>query len=484
MKRLCRILLIVIFAVSLSPAQTADAARIARGPVLGSPSPTSVAFWLQTSVPTTVRVKAAAVDVPDVEVFSPWLVLGPESRLAGIIVLEGLEPATQYRYSFETSDETIWSPDQAIFKTPPPPGTPTRVVMAAGSGANHWAHFKTKIWSAISDQDPDLFLALGDTPYADGLLWGEDDLWDDAREAYWTSPSPDARQYLEELGLQYQRRAAEALPLSYERFRETPSFDQMARKSFWVATWDDHDTGMDNGDRENPVLDQAREVFKAFTPNPTFGLNGKGVFWAQQWGDIEIILLDDQTSRTPTKMALADPESATILGEQQFAWLVEHLANSEAVFKLVVNGSPFNDSSRKTDAWVTYPAERERLMNAIAQHQVSGVVLLSGDVHRSELFRLPWLEERGGYGLFELVTSPLFQKSRACGEPVPFRQFCAGDSERSVLELFALIEVDTTLEDPLLRLQVRDHLGEVMLDRALSASQLQWPSTPVQEIDR
>ena len=476
MKRLCWIFVAVIFCTSWGAVWGGELAEIVRGPVLGSPSPTSVAVWLQASVSRTIRVTAVEFDSPGAEIFSSWVPLRPEARLMATVVLEGLTPGTRYRYRVETADGTMWKHKNAVFRTPPEAGAPIRVTMAAGSGANHWAHFRTGIWSAIADSGPDLFLALGDTPYADALLWREDHLWNDARERYETLPSEESRQMLEDLGHQYRRRAADAIPLSYESFRETKNFDKMTRKSFWVATWDDHETGMDNGDRENPVLEQARDWFKAFTPNPSFGANGEGVYWTQQWGDIDIILLDDQSFRTPTTAALAHPETATLLGSGQFDWLVGQLTHSKAVFKIIVNGSPFNAFSRKEDAWVSYPAERERLMDAIARNRVNGVVLLSGDIHRSELFRLPWLEERGGYGLYELVASPLFQRARACGDVVPFREFCAGDPEKSILELFAWIEADTTLDDPLLKFQVRDHRGEVLLDRGLRASQLQWPA--------
>lgn len=484
MKRLCCIFVAVTFGITMGPVWGGESAEIVRGPILGSPSPTSVAVWLQASVSRTIRVTAVEVDSPGAEISSPWVPLKPEVRLMATVVLEGLEPGKFYRYRVETADGTMWKRKDAVFRTPPEVGIPTRVIMAAGSGANHWARFKTGVWSAIADSGPDLFLALGDTPYADALLWREDHHWNDARERYETLPSEEGRQMLEDLGRQYRRRAADAIPLSYESFRETKNFDTMTRKSFWVATWDDHETGMDNGDRENPVLEQARDWFKAFTPNPSFGANGEGVYWIQQWGDVDIILLDDQSFRTPTTTALAHPETATLLGSEQFDWLVDRLAGSKAVFKIIVNGSPFNDFSRKEDAWVSYPAERERLMDAIARHRVGGVVLLSGDVHRSELFRLPWLEERGGYGLYELVASPLFQRARACGDVVPYRQFCAGDPDKSILEFFAWIEADTTLDDPLLKLQVRDHRGEVLLDRGIKASQLQWPVMPEQESGR
>ena len=468
MKRLIWILVAVVVGCGWGSASERERAEIVRGPVLGSPSPNSVAVWLQVSVPRDVRI--AAVGDDGAEIFSPWLALESKMRLMGIVTLDGLRPDRKYHYRVESRAGTMWAPDDAVFRTPPAQGEPTRLTFAAGSGANHWALFRTKVWSAIAAAGPDLFVSLGDTPYADGLLWLNDDTWSAAKK-----PDGGSPELLQELAEEYRRRAMEALPIAYESFRETVDFDTMTRKSFWVATWDDHETGMNNGDRDNPVVAEARQWFKAFTPNPSFGINGEGVFWAQRWGDVDIILLDDQTWRTPTAEALAHPETASILGAEQFDWLVDRLTTSEAVFKIIVNGSPFNDNSRKTDSWVSYPVERNRLMDALARDRVSGVVLVTGDVHRSELFRLPWLEDRGGYGLYELVASPLFQRARACGGEVPFRQFCAGDPDRTILELFAWVDVDTTLDDPLLKLQVRDARGEVLLDRGIRSSELQWP---------
>ncbi len=266
-----------------------------------------------------------------------------------------------------------------------------------------------------------------------------------------------------------------AIPLAYHYFRDARGWQAFAASTVLAATWDDHDTGLNDSDTDNPVLDIALANFRRYTPNPSFGLpDAPGAFWMQRYGDVEIYLLDDETYRTPTDEALADPEHATILGAAQFRWLVEHLAASTATFKILACGSPFNDWPRKKDAWATYPVERRRLMDAIVRRRIGGVVLLSGDIHRSELYRLPWLEKRGGYPLWEFIPSPLFQHGRPCGGAIPERQFCVGVSDRSILQLFGVLRIDTTLPDPEIALELHDTSGNVLMNRRLKASEVQF----------
>ncbi|MCD4749184.1 MAG: alkaline phosphatase family protein [Thermoanaerobaculales bacterium] len=471
---------LVAFFIVLStlPATANEAVQIVRGPVLGSPTPHSVEIWVQGSVPVEVRIRAVQQDGGVIPVVSDWKELNPKHRLIAKFGLDGLTPDTRYDYLIESRRRTIWEKDDASFKTPPEPDEPTRVTIAAGSGANHWRRPNPKVWSTIAKADPDLFVALGDTPYADGLLWENNDIWKAARSAFHKESNEENRHILRMVEVLYRARAREAMALSYEYFRELYGFGKMARKCFWIATWDDHDGGMDNGDRDNPVLQEALHIFKLFTPNPSFGLaDAQGAFWIQRWGDIDLIMLDDQSWRTPTASAVKHPESATLLGDIQFDWLVDQLRKSDAVFKIIACGSPFNNDSRKEDSWVTYHDERNRLMDALAEHKVDGVLLLSGDVHRSEFFSLPWLQDRGGYPLYEMVASPLFNKGRHCGPAVPHREFCAGSTGGELLELFTWIEMDTTAKDPTVSLQVRDVEGEVLLDRRLHASELKWKTT-------
>lgn len=474
------LLVLILLSSAFLPAKAPKALKspILRGPVLGSPAPHSIALWVQGATPMQLRLRAVQENQQGWEesaLVSEFVSLETENRLIGIFHLDGLSPDTRYRYRIEDQDGSIWSAQDASFRTPPEIGRATHVQFAGGSGANNWIEPNPGLWTAIARDQPDFFIALGDTPYADGQLWPEGDRWEAARRLKRKYSGEKAQKQLEESAKNLQRRAQEAIPLAYEYFREGPGFSQMSRQSFWVATWDDHDTGINNGDRDNPLGEIALENFKRFTPNPSFGLpDAPGAFWKLSWGNVQLFLLDDQTFRTPTEESLQDPQNATILGKRQLQWLFKELRESKAVFKILVSGSPFNNSSRKTDSWVSYPKERRLLVDEIRRSHIDGVLLLSGDVHRSEIFRLPWLEEDGGYPLYEIVSSPLFQRARSCGAAVENRIFCSGSADHKVRQLYAWFDADTRPKDPVITFQIRGLEGEVLYSHSIHASQLSW----------
>jgi alkaline phosphatase D len=468
----------LLFVLSLlaAPALAGQPSWLARGPVLGSLSPSGITIWIQSAVPVTVR----AVVTPeggDTGITTAPVTLAAGSDLIGTLTVHGLTPGTRYTYRLEAQGfpplegkNGGWS-----FRTPPPNGHPTRLILTAGSGANNWAVDHPDTWKAMARLHPDLFLALGDTPYADELMWHESRRWRRAFAAWKADPTPQRKAFLDGVTAQYRAVASSAIPLAYHFFRDARGWPAFAASTVLAATWDDHDTGLNDSDTSNPVVDIALANFRRYTPNPSFGLpDAPGTFWIERYGDVEIYLLDDETYRTPTDEALADPSHATLLGAAQLHWLIRSLAASTATFKILACGSPFNDTPRKKDAWATYPVERQRLMDAIVRHRVGGVVLLSGDIHRSELYRLPWLEEKGGYPLWEFIPSPLFQHGRPCGVAIPERQFCARVPDRSILQLFGVLRIDTTLPDPELVLQLHDTAGNVLMNKRLTASQLQF----------
>ena len=100
-----------------------------------------------------------------------------------------------------------------------------------------------------------------------------------------------------------------------------------------------------------------------------------------------------------------------------------------------------------TDASV----DRARLFRILAEHRISGVVFLTGDLHYCLLQEHP-PERTGTYAVPEVISSGI-ANSPTLG--------------------FALLDIDTTLPDPTLRVRIVLGDGSVPTDRTFASSTLQ-----------
>jgi alkaline phosphatase D len=229
------------------------------------------------------------------------------------------------------------------------------------------------IWQVVSSFDPELFFWIGDNIYGDTL-------------------DPDI------------------LREEYRRQRDVHGLQPLLHNTSHLAVWDDHDFALNNHDRTNPIKFDALEVFKQYWANPSYGLpEVPGVFFSYSYGDVDFFFIDDRFYRDPNSEP--DRPEKTMLGAAQFEWLTKKLAASEAVFKVIVSGSGFSrEKGEGGDSWAAFVHERNRLFDFIRDHEITGVVLASGDSHIGELNVIPW-SDHGGYDLYDLVSSPLAQRN-------------------------------------------------------------------------
>ena len=73
--------------------------------------------------------------------------------------------------------------------------------------------------------------------------------------------------------------------------------------------------------------------------------------------------------------------------------------NAEAPFKILSCGSRFNPAG-SLDSWATFPEAYNRLIEVIDEEEIEGVVMLTGDIHRSAFTILPGL----AYDIPEIVS--------------------------------------------------------------------------------
>ncbi|MGA0800684.1 MAG: alkaline phosphatase D family protein [Steroidobacteraceae bacterium] len=407
--------------------------RILQGPMLGDTTSDSTIIWMRASDAHRIEVEYSLDPTMKGAARSVAVNASADQDYIVRIPLQGLAPATAYSYRVLLDgkpDRYARSP--RVFRTLPTGNAPLR--LAFGSCARRILDGRQPIFEAIAAAKPDGFFWVGDHVYIDSL-------------------APMAFEY------------------EYQLQRSVPSAQAMLGSVPQWAIWDDHDYGLNNGDRTSPVRELGLATFKKYWANPAYGLpEAPGVFFRKRMAQVECFFLDGRTYRDPSDQP--DGSSKTQLGTVQKAWLKQALRESDATFKLLISGGGWatNGGDKFDESWGAYRHERDELFDFIRDESIAGVVLLSGDVHRGELNLVP-RRTKGGYDLTELVSSPLAQPTRSADADLQaesrLRPPYDGGSN------FGLLEFDA---DGGLALNLRDVQGRAVWEPVrLNARDLQIP---------
>ncbi len=377
--------------------------RLMQGPMIGAIGPRSASIFTRASARAAVTIEyGRREDLSDAR-RAPPVSVGPDNDYIARIELTQLEPSTRYYYRpllDAATDRYLSRNPPFSFRTAPPVGRRSDFKIAFGSCARIQAYPVQPIWDAVALADPDMFLWLGDNVYHDTLEPRiMDEMW------------------------RMQRNVPNLLPI----LRSIPN----------LAIWDDHDFGLNDHDRENPVKEASLASFKRYWANPSYGLpETPGVFFKQSYGHVDLFMLDGRYHRDPN--AAPDGPTKTMLGAEQLEWLKHGLRTSNATFKILACGSGWSSAKGPGgDSWAAFLDERNRLFDFIRDERIAGVVLISGDTHVGELNAIP-RSDAGGYDLYDLVSSPLAQETeRSWTERRPerrIRQVYASDVNFGVLD--------------------------------------------------
>jgi alkaline phosphatase D len=267
----------------------------------------------------------------------------------------------------------------------------------------------------------------------------------------------------------------------YAKLQADPGFAKLVQACPILATWDDHDYGVNDGGTDYPKKVESQQIFVDFWNDPPESPrhNRAGVYDAAVYGPegkrVQVILLDTRFFRSPLAtgdqqvggryVPAADP-NLTMLGEAQWKWLEEQLLVSADV-RIIATSIQLLATASGQETWANLPLERERMLRLIETTKASGVVLISGDRHWSEL---SVLKETVPYLIYELTSSSLNQlhprgtptKNLHRALPTTFHR-----------ENYGVIAIDWSKEDPSIRLEIRDIDKTVRLRKAVRLSQLQ-----------
>lgn len=237
------------------------------------------------------------------------------------------------------------------------------------------------IWSDIIRQAPQVMLMIGDNVYGD-----------------------------------FKGVEAAGLVAAYRKQAVHPELARARRAFPFLAMWDDHDYGRNDGGGEFEHRLVAARLFHSFWQMQPERASERGIYYSRLFGPpgrrVQIIMLDTRSLRSPLKEKSAafphwgryepdDDPAKTMLGAEQWTWLEAELAKP-AEIRLVISSVQVLADGHGFERWGNISQERDRLV-ALLSRAGAGTILLSGDRHMGAIYRI----EGQGRALYELTASSL-----------------------------------------------------------------------------
>ena len=371
---------------------------------VGEVSATGAVVWLRASDRRDASVEATADGVPGV--VRGRAILDAEADFTGKAVLAPLLPATRYHYRVTAGRATV----AGAFVTAPSPDEPRPVVFVWSGdlgGGNYCRRVDRgyPIFRTMARHRADFFLFVGDTVYADRGCRGEG-----------LVPSGPAAQSLKEFRDKHRYNRAEPTVQAY--FRGTSVY----------AIWDDHEVRNDFSGRVEPLMPAGRRAFLDYWPIVPPDSDPTRLYRKARWGRLlEVFVLDTRQYRSPNTEP--DGPGKTMLGPVQRRWLIDEIAASSALWRVIVSSVPLaipTGRSDRRDSWSNadfsghprehgtgFAVERGAIVRALRDRGVRNVIFLTADVHHAELIRHHPTHD---YSFHEFIAGPL---SASLGSPRP-----------------------------------------------------------------
>jgi alkaline phosphatase D len=303
------------------------------------------------------------------------------------------------------------------------------------------------IWDTIAAQQSQLFLMIGDNIYGDS----ED---------------------------------IDILRAKYEMLGSNPGFKKLRATTPLLATWDDHDYGVNDGGVEFPIKKASQQLFNDFfnVPQGAGSRRHQGVYDSHVLGPVgkrvQIILLDTRYHRTPLLKWPKDerktpgpyaPNSdpaATILGAEQWRWLEQQML-VPAEIRIIASSIQFLPAEHGWEMWENYPRDRNRLLDLISSSGGRSIVI-SGDRHIAEISKITIGDRQ--FDIYDITSSSLNVPSGGGNAGEPNRYRTADDNYPLVN--FGSIEINWDKKDPEIELKIHNLQGQAVFINQFRLSNL------------
>jgi alkaline phosphatase D len=383
------------------------------GVASGDPTPKSFVLWTRLATnplvaggglpaePYEVRYELAR-DEDFRHVFRHGTTVAlPDEAHSVRVKLDELPPEREYFYRFKAGDEI--SPIGRTRTGPPGNSMVDTLTFAFVSCQNFADGYFTPYADVASAPDIEAVIHLGDYIYEGS-----------ARVVRAHTPAREIR-------------TLDEYRIRHGQYKTDPNLQAAHAAHPWLVTWDDHEFKNNYADLDldpNVALEVARArraaAYMAYWEHMPLSRARKPqgpdlqLYRRFHWGKLATFnVLDGRQYRSdqPLPCTHAQRDVAgycpsdldagrTMLGAEQRDWLLEELATTKARWNVLAQQTGFAPFNRQTpvlprnfgteaDNWDGYVAERQRLLDWMAEHGTANPVVLTGDTHQNWIRNVP-----------------------------------------------------------------------------------------------
>ena len=363
------------------------------GVASGDPLTDSVIIWTRVTSESNSEVEVKwriAMDSALSRVVKSGSIVTDESKDYTVRVdVTGLQPDMVYYYGFTALGRHSLT---GRTKTAPQ-GDVDHAKFAVITGSNYqWGLFNG--YARIAERDDlNAFIHTGDYLY-------------EYESAHYAHPDRINRDHYPDKELltldDYRKR--------YSQYRMDSDLRRLHQQLPMIAQWDDHEHANDcwtggaqnhDPETEGPWEDRLANSLQAYyewMPIRMAGPDDKNIYRTFSYGNLlDLIMLEERIAGRDQQLQpkggtgeidpdeLYDPDR-TLLGQEQYDWLVNELTTSEAEWKILGSSvmmqqlfgfGPYGNM----DSWDGYPVERGNLFQCIIDNNIENFGVLSGDFH-------------------------------------------------------------------------------------------------------
>lgn len=295
--------------------------------------------------------------------------LGDPVNVAYKIKYEKLSLGNEYRFDVKTSKGKLI--DSRFLKTLDTKKLEANI--ATVSCLNDFFMDAQKVmWDRLVKLKPDMILILGDSVYVDSY---------GGKKVVPTKASQIAKRYFETRNKLELYKIKHLIPT--------------------VAGWDDHDYGLNNGDRRFKLKSESLKIFNSFFAQDEvtgFLTRGPGNSSSFSAFGQNFVILDDRTFRTENRKG---GKNETHFGKAQEEWLFSQL--KEKTPNWLISGDQFYGGYHSFESFEgSHPKDFKRFIKRLSQSKFP-TLFLGGDRHLSEIMRIEPSEL--GYETYEITSS-------------------------------------------------------------------------------